>query len=131
MTLNASAENGAFGSASRVISSAVPGTRPTAGSTSSGEGSRSMTASSRGWTPLFLKDDPHSTGVMEMAEHRRADGRDEPVLVDLLALEVGVGELVVVVGEATEISSSRAASAAARISSGISVTSNSVPRSSL
>ncbi len=67
ITLNASAENGPFGSASRVISSSVPGTVPAAGSTSSGDGSRSTTASSSGWTPLFLNDEPQSTGVIVIA----------------------------------------------------------------
>ena len=67
MTLNASAANGPLGSDSRVISSSVPGTVPTAGRTSSGDGSRSTTASRRGWTPLFLKEEPQSTGVIAMA----------------------------------------------------------------
>ncbi len=26
-----------------------------------------MTASSRGWTPLFLNEEPHSTGVISIA----------------------------------------------------------------
>ncbi len=130
MTLNANAEKGAFGSASRVISSAVPGTSPTAGSTSSGEGSRSMTASSRGWTPLFLKDDPHSTGVMEMlstAARMAATNRSLSISRPSRYASASSSSC----SEATETSSSRAASAAARSSSGISVTSNSVPRSSL
>ena len=67
MTLNASAEKGAFGSGSRVTSSSVPGMVPAAGWTSRGDGSRSMMASSSGWTPLFLKEEPHSTGVIAIA----------------------------------------------------------------
>jgi hypothetical protein len=67
MTLKASAEKGAFGSGSRTTSSSVPGMVPAAGCTSSGDGSRSMTASSSGWTPLFLNEEPQSTGVMAIA----------------------------------------------------------------
>ncbi len=67
MTLKASAENGALGSGSRTTSSSVPGMVPAAGWTSRGDGSRSMMASSSGWTPLFLNDEPHRTGVIAMA----------------------------------------------------------------
>ncbi len=68
MTLKASAANGPFGSAPRVTdSSSRPGTTPSAGRTSRGEGRKSMIAFSSGWTPLFLKDEPQSTGVMVLA----------------------------------------------------------------
>jgi hypothetical protein len=66
MTLKASAANGASSSAGRVASlpsSPLTGSMPVTGGTSSGEGSSSTIASSRGWTPLFLKADPQRTGV--------------------------------------------------------------------
>ncbi len=63
MILNARAEKGA-------ASSGVPlqlldplDVQPAVGGTSSGLGRKSTTASSMGWTPLFLKADPHSTGT--------------------------------------------------------------------
>ncbi len=38
---------------------------PVAAGMSSGDGRKSTTASSIGWTPLFLKAEPHSTGTNE------------------------------------------------------------------
>ena len=67
MTLKASAENGAVGSASRVSSPSVFGSRPWIAGTSSGLGRYSITASSSGWTPLFLKAEPRTTGVSASA----------------------------------------------------------------
>ena len=66
MILNASALNGSESSAWRWASRSSPprtGSRPVTGGTSSGDGRYAMTASSSGCTPLFLKLDPHSTGV--------------------------------------------------------------------
>ena len=40
---------------------------PSIGGTSSGLGRKSSTASSSGCTPLFLKDEPQSTGVSLMS----------------------------------------------------------------
>ena len=85
MILKASAENGsssdAWRTAARSSSSPLTGSWPSTGGTSSGEGRKSITASSSGCTPLFLKDEPHSTGVilissvaLRMALTRRSFG---------------------------------------------------------
>ena len=66
MILKASAANGSESSAWRSAgrsSSPLTGSRPSTGGTSSGLGRKSMTASSSGWTPLFLNEEPHRTGV--------------------------------------------------------------------
>ena len=44
---------------------------PTIGGTSSGDGSSSTIASRSGWTPLFLKEEPQSTGVTLMSSVAR------------------------------------------------------------
>ncbi len=69
MILNASAAKGPLSSAGRVpsvgsVSPLAAGISPVTAGTSSGEGSISMTASSSGCTPLFLKDEPARTGVI-------------------------------------------------------------------
>src|SRR3712207_2598380 len=67
MILNASALNGSSSEALRTDSRSSPpltGSTPVTGGTSSGLGRKSMTASSSGCTPLFLKDEPHRTGVI-------------------------------------------------------------------
>ena len=84
MILNASAANGAESSAARVASRSSPprtGSRPMTGWTSSGDGRYAMTASSSGCTPLFLKDEPHSTGVIWL----------ESVALRMAATSSGVG----------------------------------------
>src|SRR4249919_33799 len=65
MILNASAENGASSDAGRsmIVSSALSGSMPAMDGTSSGDGRKSTTASSSGWTPLFLNADPQMTGT--------------------------------------------------------------------
>ena len=73
MTLKASAAKGAFSSAGRSVSRPSPsspflgGSMPTMGGTSSGDGSSSTIASRSGCTPLFLKEEPQSTGVILMS----------------------------------------------------------------
>ena len=67
MILKASAANGSESSAWRSASRSSPpltGSRPVTGGTSSGDGRKSMTASSSGCTPLFLNDEPQRTGVI-------------------------------------------------------------------
>ena len=44
---------------------------PCIGGTSSGDGKSSTIASSSGCTPLFLNEDPHSTGVTLMSSVAR------------------------------------------------------------
>ena len=61
-----------------------------------------MTASSSGWTPLFLNEEPHSTGVMLEVERRLADRRAEQVDRDLGLLEDQLEQLVVVVRDLLE-----------------------------
>ena len=64
MILNASAATSAPSSlGSRTTISSVPGTRPSVGGTSSGDGRKSTTASSSGCTPLFLNAEPQITGT--------------------------------------------------------------------
>ena len=65
-TLKASAANGASSAVCRVTSS-PPGLTPVTGGTSSGDGRKSTMASMSGCTPLFLKAEPQSTGVMLMS----------------------------------------------------------------
>ena len=61
-----------------------------------------MTASSSGWTPLFLNEEPHSTGVSLICERRLADRGDQRVGRDLGLLEDQLDELVVVVRDLLE-----------------------------
>ena len=64
MILKASPEKGASSEQGRVsATSASSWEVPLTGGRSSGEGRYDTTASSRGWTPLFLKADPHRTGT--------------------------------------------------------------------
>ena len=74
MILKASALNGAVSLVSRVMSAPVLGSLPCTGGMSSGEGSKSTTASSSGCTPLCLKAEPQSTGnsFRAMQPFRRA-----------------------------------------------------------
>ena len=84
MILNASAANGSESSALRVAGRSSPPltvSMPSIGGTSSGLGRKSITASSSGCTPLFLNDEPHSTGVslissvaLRIAAISRSDG---------------------------------------------------------
>ncbi len=76
MTLKASAAKGASSSAGRSASwpSSSPlaaGSTPVTGGTSSGEGSSSTIASSSGCTPLFLNEEPQSTGVTLVSRQAR------------------------------------------------------------
>ena len=61
--LNASAANGSCSSALRSSTSSPRMFVPSAGGMSSGLGMKSTTASSIGWTPLFLNAEPQSTGT--------------------------------------------------------------------
>ena len=61
-----------------------------------------MTASSSGCTPLFLKEEPHSTGRQLGRERRLADRLLEALLGDLLLLEDQLEQPVVVVGDLLE-----------------------------
>ena len=63
MILKASAEKGALSSAGRSSSSMPLTSMPVTGGRSDGAGRKSITASSRGCTPLFLKALPQSTGT--------------------------------------------------------------------
>ena len=65
-TLKARAENGASSAVCRVTSS-PPGLMPVTAGTSTGDGRKSTMASMSGCTPLFLKAEPHITGVMLMS----------------------------------------------------------------
>jgi hypothetical protein len=67
MILKARAEKGSVSSGLRSTDASVLGLSPTTGGTSRGDGKYWMTASSRGWTPLFLKAVPQSTGVAWLA----------------------------------------------------------------
>ena len=88
-----------------------------------------MTASSSGCTPLFLKEEPHNTGVAG-GERGLADRLLEALLSDLGLLEDQLDQAVVFVGD-------RLDQVLARIdrrsvsSAGISVTSWSLPSSSV
>ena len=81
-----------------------------------------MTASSSGWTPLFLKDEPQRTGVNVDLERRLADRLLEAVDGDLGLLEDQLDELVVVVADLLEQVLARGLRAASACSSGISTT---------
>ena len=63
MILNARAENGASSLVGRVSGSSLSILWPLTSGTSIGDGRKSITASSSGCTPLFLKAEPHSTGT--------------------------------------------------------------------
>ncbi len=67
MTLKASALNGSSRAGRRESSCSVRGSIPCTAGTSSGLGRKSITASSSGCTPLFLKAEPSSTGVTEVS----------------------------------------------------------------
>ena len=103
MILKARAAKGPLSSAGRSASvgssSPLPaGTRPVTGGTSSGEGSSSTTASSSGCTPLFLNEEPQRTGVTLVS--RQARCRDLAIRSWGISssAEVGLHQLVVVVG---------------------------------
>ena len=61
-----------------------------------------MTASSSGCTPLFLNEEPHSTGRQLGRERRLADRLLQRLLGDLGFLEDQLEQLVVVVGDLLE-----------------------------
>ena len=91
-----------------------------------------MTASSSGWTPLFLNDEPHSTGVslissvalrIACVEAARPGSR--------LLLEDQLDELVVVVRDLLEQVLARGRGLVGHVGSGMSTISTSLPRSSL
>ena len=65
--MKASAAKGSFSSQLRTTSAPVRGSVPVTGGTSSGLGRKSSTASSMGWMPLFLRADPHRTGMIRAA----------------------------------------------------------------
>ena len=67
MILKANAENGSLSVGRRKTSLFVLGSIPWTGGMSSGEGRYSTTASKSCCTPLFLKAEPHKTGVTFMA----------------------------------------------------------------
>ena len=71
MILKASAANGSERSARRSTRVAVEVDAVDRG-TSSGDGRKSITASSSGCTPLFLKAEPHRTGTTQL-DRRRAN----------------------------------------------------------
>ena len=88
-----------------------------------------MIASSSGWTPLFLKAEPHSTGVIAMVRVASADGAPQVGGIDLAAFEIRLHELVVVVGDRLEQVMAVLRGQLAR-SSGMATVSHSVPSSS-
>ena len=75
---------------------------PSTGGTSSGLGRKSITASSSGCTPLFLKDEPHSTGVSLISSVALRIAATSALGRDLGLLEDQLDELVVVVGDLVE-----------------------------
>ena len=102
--LNASAANGAF-----VVGLAVDDPRrragwcPCAGGMSSGLGRKSTTASSIGWTPLFLNAEPHSIGHEVERPACRCGWRVlRSASVSVLAGEVLLHQLVVLAGDRLE-----------------------------
>ena len=104
MTLKASAANGASSSsgvALGLLAVARPCCRarcPCIGGTSSGDGSSSTIASSSGCTPLFLKAEPQRTGVtLRSSVARCSDLAIRSCGISSL-VEVGLHQLVVVVG---------------------------------
>ena len=68
-TLNANAENGSLSSNFLSISSLVLGFVPLIDPMSLGLGKKSTTASSKGWTPLFLNAEPVNTGTKSNFKH--------------------------------------------------------------
>ncbi len=100
MTLKASALKGSSSAGRRESSCSVRGSIPCTAGTSSGLGRKSITASSSGCTPLFLKAEPSRTGVTEMSSVAARSARFSISGVTLrLVLEVGLHQLVVVVGD--------------------------------
>src|SRR4026209_1730298 len=91
MTFKTSAENGSSAAGRRESSCSVRGSIPWMGGTSSGLGRKSMTASSSGWTALFLKAEPGGRGAEGALEHIRRDRG--------LVLEVRLHQFVVMVGD--------------------------------
>ncbi len=63
MILKASAEKGSSSDGLRSRTSSLPGLVPWVGGRSTGDGRKSTTASSIGWTPLFLKALPFRIGT--------------------------------------------------------------------
>ena len=62
MILKASIDTGSLSSALRTTSASVLGSMPLMSGMSIGDGRKSMTASSSGCTPLFLKAEPQNIG---------------------------------------------------------------------
>src|SRR5918912_954786 len=97
MILKARAANGSLSSARRSSTAdSSPTLVPWIGGTSSGEGRYHTTASSSGWTPLFLKALPHRTGVILPA--MVAQQLDQPVAPLGGELDVLVGDRPVLPG---------------------------------
>ncbi len=67
MILKASAAKGSSSLTARADSEPSLGLIPSIGGLSSGEGRKSTTASSIGWTPLFFSAEPQSTGTCRVA----------------------------------------------------------------
>ena len=80
-------------------SSPVRGSMPVMAGTSSGDGRYATTASSIGWTPLFLSAEPVSTGMMRVLERAGAEAAPDLLDRELLALEVLLGQLVIHLGD--------------------------------
>ena len=72
---------------------------PSAGGMSSGLGRKSTTASSMGWTPLFLKAEPQRIGTKSNASVPLRMAALMAVFGDLLAAEVGVHQRLVLRGD--------------------------------
>ena len=89
-----------------------------------------MTASSSGCTPLFLNEEPHSTGRELEIERGLADRRAQEVDRDLGLLEDQLEQLVVVVRDLLEQVLAGGLGHVA-MCSGMSLTSTSLPSSSL
>ena len=90
-----------------------------------------MTASSSGCTPLFLNDEPHSTGVSWLESVALRIAALSSSARDLLLLEDQLDELVVVVRDLLEQVLARGLGLVERARAGMSATDTSLPRSSL
>src|SRR2546430_17711224 len=79
MILKASAAKGSSSEACRTIGSSEPILTPLIAGTSVGAGRESTTASSSGWTPLFLKaETPHTGGSGERRVGKECRSRWSP-----------------------------------------------------
>ena len=89
-----------------------------------------MTASSIGWTPLFLSAEPVRTGMILVVSVPRRRPRLISAIGQLLALEVLVGELVVHLGDGLDHRVAVLLGLGSSSSAGMSTTSILLPRSS-